>query len=324
MKFPTKFDLSFDLKIISQTLEPLFYYDIFSYPLTISEIYEFSCYKTIDRTPMNRLEEILDELVQKGYLYKLEQFYALTNALEWVQARKENNKRALKYLKRAHKMTRLMTCFPYVRGVFVSGSLSKNVMPLDGDIDYFIVTKPQRLWITRTFLVLFKKIFLFNSKKHFCVNYFVDEDLLEIEEKNRFTATEIATVLPIYGNQIYQDFWAANQWLKNYYPNVAPRNLEQMLPEKQGWIQFFVEKILNTKLGDWLDAFFMKRTLKRWNVKFEGMAAEDFKIALKSRRNVSKHHPRLFQQKVIQAFAERVAAFEAKHQVKLDVKESNL
>ncbi|MFT5646806.1 MAG: hypothetical protein ACI976_001491 [Aureispira sp.] len=324
MKFPTKSDLSFDLKIISQTLEPLFYYDIFSYPLTISEIYEFSCYKTIDGTPMNQLEEILDELVQKGYLYKMDQFYALTNAPEWVQARKENNKRALKYLKRAHKMTRLMTCFPYVRGVFVSGSLSKNVMPLDGDIDYFIVTKPQRLWVTRTFLVLFKKIFLFNSKKHFCVNYFVDEDLLEIEEKNRFTATEIATVLPIYGNQIYQDFWAANQWLENYYPNVAPRNLEQMLPEKQGWIQFFMEKILNTKLGDWLDAFFMKRTLKRWNVKFEGMAAKDFKIALKSRRNVSKHHPRLFQQKVIQAFAERVAAFEAKHQMELDVKESSL
>lgn len=324
MKFPTKSDLSFDLKIISQILEPLFYYDIFSYPLTIPEIYEFSCYKTIDGTPKNQLEKILDELVQKGYLYKMDQFYALTNAPEWVQARKENNKRALKYLKRAHKMTRLMTCFPYVRGVFVSGSLSKNVMPLDGDIDYFIVTKPQRLWVTRTFLVLFKKIFLFNSKKHFCVNYFVDEDLLEIEEKNRFTATEIATVLPIYGNQIYQDFWAANQWLKNYYPNVAPRNLEQMLPEKQGWTQFFMEKILNTKLGDWLDAFFMKRTLKRWKVKFDGMAAEDFKIALKSRRNVSKHHPRLFQQKVIQAFAERVAAFETKHQVKLDVKESNL
>lgn len=324
MKPPTKSGISCDLKIISQILEPLFYYDIFSYPLTIREIYEFSCYKTIDGAPMNQIEEILAELVRKGYLYEIDQFYALTNAPEWIRTRKENNKRALKYLKRAHNMTRLMTCFPYVRGVFVSGSLSKNVMPLDGDIDYFIVTKPQRLWVTRTFLVLFKKIFLFNSKKHFCVNYFVDEDLLEIEEKNRFTATEVATVLPIYGSQIYQDFWAANGWLKNYYPNVAPRNVAQMLSERQGWIQFFMEKILNTKLGDWLDTFFMKRTLKRWNVKFEGMAANDFKIALKSRRNVSKHHPRLFQQKVIQAFTERVEAFEAKHQVELHIKESTL
>jgi hypothetical protein len=324
MKSPTKSDLSYDLKIVSQILEPLFYYDIFSYPLTIREIYEFSCHETIDGTPINEIEEILDLLVQKGYLYEIDQFYALTNVPEWVQARKENNKRALKYLKRAHKMTRLMTCFPYVRGVFVSGSLSKNVMPLDGDIDYFIVTKPQRLWVTRTFLVLFKKIFLFNSKKHFCVNYFVDEDLLEIEEKNRFTATEVATVLPIYGTQIYKDFWNSNQWLKNYYPNLEARNVEQMLPEKQGWIQFFMEKILNTRLGDWLDAFFMKRTLNRWNVKFDGMAAEDFKIALKSRRNVSKHHPRLFQQKVIKAFTQRVEAFEEKHQVQLEIKASSL
>jgi hypothetical protein len=324
MKPPTKSDLSCNLKVVSQILEPLFYYDIFSYPLTLHEIYEFSCYKTIDGKSINQIEKILDELVDKGYLYEMDQFYALTNVPQWVQARKENNKRALKYLKRAHQMTRLMTCFPYVRGVFVSGSLSKNVMPLDGDIDYFIVTKPQRLWVTRTFLVLFKKIFLFNSKKHFCVNYFVDEELLEIEEKNRFTATEVATVLPIYGSQIYQDFWTANQWLQNYYPNVRPRNLEQMLSEKQGWIQFFLEKVLNTRLGDWLDAFFMKRTLNRWNVKFEGMATEDFKIALKSRRNVSKHHPRLFQQKVIQAFTERVEAFERKHKVALDVKESSL
>ncbi|CAA6825019.1 MAG: Unknown protein [uncultured Aureispira sp.] len=324
MKPLIKSDLSCDLKIASQILEPLFYYDIFSYPLTVHEIYEFSCYKRIDETPINQIEAVLAELVEKGYLYEIDQFYALTKAPKWGQARKENNQRALKYLKRAHKMTRLMTCFPYVRGVFVSGSLSKNVMPLDGDIDYFIVTKPQRLWVTRTFLVLFKKVFLFNSKKHFCVNYFVDEDLLEIEEKNRFTATEVATVLPIYGRQMYQDFWAANGWLNTYYPNVAPRNLEQMLPEKQGWIQFFMEKILNTKLGDWLDAFFMKRTLKRWDEKFEGMAAEDFKIALKSRRNVSKHHPRLFQQKVIKAFMERVEAFETKHQVELDIKESSL
>lgn len=324
MKPSTKFNLSCDLEVVSQILEPLFYYDIFSYPLTIEEIYEFSCHKTTDGTSIHQIEKKLEELVHKGYLYRMDQFYALTQAPQWVQTRKENNKRALKYLKRAHKMTRLMTCFPYVRGVFVSGSLSKNVMPLDGDIDYFIVTKPQRLWVTRTFLVLFKKIFLFNSKKHFCVNYFVDEELLEIEEKNRFTATEVATVLPIYGRQIYQDFWAANQWLKNYYPNVVSRNTAQMLPEKQGWIQSFIEKILNTRLGDWLDTFFMKRTLKRWNVKFEGMAKEDFKIALKSRRNVSKHHPRLFQQKVIQAFAERVDAFEAKHGVKLHIKASNL
>jgi hypothetical protein len=318
----TKSNISYDLKIVSQILEPLFYYDLFSYPLTIGEIYEFSGRKATGSTSICQTEAILDELVKKGYLYEMDEFYALANVPEWAQERKENNKRALKYLKRAHKMTRLMTYFPYVRAVFVSGSLSKNVMPLDGDIDYFIVTKPQRLWVARTFLILFKKIFLFNSKKHFCVNYFVDEDLLEIEEKNRFTATEIATVLPIYGSQIYQDFWAANQWLEHYYPNVKPRNLEKMLPEKKAWLPSFLEMLLNTSFGDWLDAFFMKRTLKRWDMKFGAMAAEDFKIALKTRRNVSKHHPRLFQQKVIKAFRERVEVFEAKHEIQLHIKDS--
>lgn len=323
MKFPTKSNTT-DWKIVSRILEPLFYYDIFSYPLTVEEVHEFSCHKSSDKTLIKEVQEILEELVAKGYLYKIDQFYLLANRPNWVTSRRENNQRALRYLKRAKRMTQLMTFFPYVRGVFISGSLSKNVMPSDGDIDYFIVTKPQRLWVARTFLILFKKIFLFNSKKHFCVNYFVDEHLLEIEEKNRFTATEVATVLPMYGTQIYQDFWLANDWLENYYPNVKPRDLKQTLPEKQRWVQYLTEALLNTRLGDWLDLFFMKKTLKRWNIKFEDMPVEDFNIALKSRRNVSKHHPRLFQQKVIKAFAERVQNFEQKHQIQLYMTPSEL
>lgn len=321
---PTQSNIFYDLKKISQILEPLFYYNIFSYPLTADEVYKFSSYNATNEVPISQTEEILEHLVSKGYLSKIDEFYSLKNNAEWVKVRKENNQRAKKYIKRAARMTRLMTCFPYVRAVFISGSLSKNVMPFDGDIDYFIVTKPQRLWVARTFLILFKKIFLFNSKKHFCVNYFVDEELLEIEEKNRFTATEVSTVLPMYGAQVYKDFWNANQWLQKYYPNVKPRSMEQMLPEKQGWIQYGLEAILNTRIGDWLDTLFMNRTLKRWDVKFEGMEVEDFKIALKSRRNVSKHHPRMFQQKVIKAFAVSVKAFEEKHQIKLDIKRGAL
>ena len=47
------------------------------------------------------------------------------------------------------------------------------------------------------------------------------------------------------------------------------------------------------------------------------MPQQDFDIALKSRRNVSKHHPNLFQQKVLKSFDERVQQFEEKHQVAL-------
>ena len=85
--------------------------------------------------------------------------------------------------------------FPFVRGVFLSGSISKGFMSESDDIDYFIITAPGRLWLTRTLLILFKKIFLFNSFRNFCLNYFIDSENLYIPEHNRYTATEIVFLI---------------------------------------------------------------------------------------------------------------------------------
>ena len=94
--------------------------------------------------------------------------------------------------------------FPFVRAVFLSGELSKNISSDDGDIDFMIVTEKNRLWICRTLLTFFKKIFLFNQKKYLCINYFVDEEHLHLPKKNIFTATEIAHVKPLFNFILFQ------------------------------------------------------------------------------------------------------------------------
>lgn len=312
-----KLSKTYSPPLLGQVLSSLFYFDIFSYPLTAQEILQFSNLSANTKLSAQELEPILDYLLDKKYLYQIENFYLLSNNPDWVLQRKENNKRAELFLAKAQKMTRLIRCFPYIRAVFISGSLSKNVMPEDGDIDYFIVTSPNRLWVTRSFLILFKKFFLFNSHKYFCVNYFVDENCLEIEEKNRFTATEVATLLPLYGAEIYEEFWQKNRWIESHYPIVQQRCIKHLPTTKRTLPQRLLEPILNLKLGDWLDSFFMKKTIQYWNKKFKNLHPEDFNIALKSRRNVSKHHPQLFQQRVIKAFEERIQNFEKTHQINL-------
>ncbi|MEZ5195381.1 MAG: hypothetical protein R2764_02960 [Bacteroidales bacterium] len=84
---------------------------------------------------------------------------------------------------KAKRFSTFISNFPYVRGISLSGSLSKGYIGDDPDIDYFIITKENRLWLSCTMLIAFKKIFLFNSCKYFCVNYFIDTNNLEIEEK---------------------------------------------------------------------------------------------------------------------------------------------
>jgi hypothetical protein len=44
----------------------------------------------------------------------------------------------------------------------------------------------------------------------------------------------------------------------------------------------------------------------------------DFDIALKTRKYVSKHHPRNFQSRVLDALDKRVSEFEIKHKIKLN------
>jgi len=298
-----------------QALLPLLYFEIFSYPLTFEEICAFCSSPDKDQ---KRLQAALSQMVESGHLYKIEDFYLTQNKPEWVSTRKANNLRAEKYLRKAHLMTRIIRRFPFVRAVLVSGSLSKMVMPEDGDIDYFIITHPKRLWIARTFLVLFKKIFLFNSKKYFCVNYFVDERHLEIEEQNRFTATEVATLLPTYSRQHYDRFYQANRWIDQFYPHYPKRTSEKIDVQKASKIQAALEFTLAGSFGERLDNWFMQRTIAYWSRKFKTMAPENFEVALKSRKYVSKHHPQNFQIKVKTAFQERVRNFEKRNNMQLE------
>ncbi len=59
----------------------------------------------------------------------------------------EYNRLAEIRLKDAKKYARVIANFPFIQAVFISGSLSKHVMKPNSDIDFFIITKPDRLWL---------------------------------------------------------------------------------------------------------------------------------------------------------------------------------
>ena len=85
---------------------------------------------------------------------------------------------------KAIKISRKIAKFPFVESVNLSGSLSKGYYDLEDDIDFFIITKPNRLWIARTLLILYKKVFLLNSKKHFIFEVFFFEFYMFLIHQN--------------------------------------------------------------------------------------------------------------------------------------------
>jgi hypothetical protein len=292
-------------------LRTLSYFELFSYPLTAEEVWWYLHQSPGARKPeasQSEIRDTLDALVAQERIFSFQGFYQTNRHPDWAKDRMDCNRRADQLMPMARRMARLISAFPFIQAVFVSGSLSKNCMRPDSDIDFFMITTPGRLWLTRTLLVLFKKVFLFNSHKYFCVNYFIDTDHLNIEEQNLYTATEIVTLLPLYGREGYLSFCAANAWAWKYLPNAVGRDTGSIPPYRIGFVKKGLERLLGGRFGTWLDEQFMQITLKYWRRKFSHFDQAIFDTALKSRRYVSKHHPLNFQKKVLDAFEQKIGS----------------
>ncbi|MCW8811413.1 MAG: nucleotidyltransferase domain-containing protein [Ignavibacteriaceae bacterium] len=309
--------MSSELKINSLRqgiIRTLAYYDIFSYPLTASEVY----YNLRENhTTSEEVRKELERLCNDKIIFNNGEFYLLTNDEKYIIRRKEGNKIADKSLKTAHRVSSFISRFPFIRGILLSGSISKGFMEKDSDIDYFIITRPNRVWFSRLMLMLFKKIFLLNSKKIFCINYFVDAENLEIQEKNIFTATELVTLLPTYGKDIYNELYEKNIWIKQYFPNFPKRETKEIIDRKSGMVKSFFEKVLGKKLGDKIDDFAMALFDKFYRLKYKNYNRDDFKLAFKSSKKESKHHPKFFQKKVLQEFDHKLKIIEERLKISL-------
>lgn len=300
--------------LMRSILRTLAYYDIFSYPLTAEEIYQSL---GVNHTTPEEIQKELESLSAQQLVYSKGQFYLLNDNDKFIERREKGNRLAVKRLRTARRVSSFISRFPFIRGIMLSGSLSKGFMEKDSDIDYFVVTHPNRVWFSRLMLMAFKKIFLFNSRKIFCINYFVDAENLEIEEKNIFTATELVTLLPTFGRDAYEKLYQKNIWVKDYYPNFPRREASVILDRKNGMLKSFLEKLLGRKLGDKIDDFAMALFNKFNRLRYKNYTEDEFRLAFKSTKKESKHHPKFFQKKVLLEFDNKIKSLEEKFRISL-------
>lgn len=282
----------------------LLYFDIFDYPLTESEVADFSPLPVI-----GDLKSTLDSLVERKIIYRFDGFYTPRNNHQLIPRRTSGNRLANHHLKIARRISKYISMFPFVRSVLLSGSISKGYMDEQSDIDYFIITAPNRLWIVRTAMAFFRRVLLLNSRKYFCTNYFIDSDHLEITEKNMFTAIEVATLKPMVGAKCIHDFQSTNKWSDRYLPNHHWQNgIHDDGPRPMKRI---FESVLSSSLFDKIDHWLMNRSLARWKKKYNHLLTNrDFSVAFESTRSVSRSHPGFYQKKVLSQYELKIREFE--------------
>jgi hypothetical protein len=285
-------------------LKVLAYFDIFHYPLVGDEIRSFLPV-IINETS---LKEALAVLLTEKQVFKFGDFYSLKNEQSLIERRCKGNSVAKTKMDTALRAVAILSHFPYVHALAISGSLSKNFADEKTDIDFFIITAPNRLWIARTIMHLFKKLsFLVGRQDWFCMNYYVDEAMMEIPEKNIFTAMEIVTLIPMYGHETLSCFFNNNEWTKNYFP-VKKSPCCNMVITKKSFLKKTVEKIFDNRLGDVLDNWLMKWTDKRWQQKTEQERVNEkgIRMGMKANKHFSKPDPKNFQNKVLQQYENKL------------------
>ncbi|MFM9840620.1 MAG: hypothetical protein ACKVOQ_20295 [Cyclobacteriaceae bacterium] len=294
----------------------LLYFDIFQYPLTAAEIFK---HLPTNHVSPDQVSIELTRLSNQSILYSISDFFSVQNNQALGSRRIKGNQLALQHLTLVKKKSLFISKFPFVRAVMASGSLSKDYMDEHSDLDFFVITQPNRLWIARMILVLYKKIFLFNSHKYFCINYYLDENHLEIEEKNIFTATELATLIPLYGKEYYHQLMIANEWLKNYLPNHAPRSTHSVATHHSSWIKRRIEGMFNLVGVTKLEQPLMNLISLRWKRQYQSLLSKnDFEVAFKTKEYVSKGHPNNHQRKVLNLYQQKLEDFGKKLNINWD------
>ena len=293
-------------------LKVLVYFDIFRYPLTRKEIESF-----LDKSySRDELDYSFHDLVTSGRIFQLCEFFSLKNDMSIVEIRRRGNIQATILVKKAKQIARLLYKFPYIRAIGLSGSVSKNFADENSDIDYFLITEANRLWIARTLLLIFRKNpFLKNRDKYYCMNYFVDEEDLVIKEKNIYTATELFTLIPLAGSASLKKFFEKNSWSYNYFPNRALPIVNEEINFKNPWFKKLTEFFFNNRFGNWLDNYLFKLTTARWQKKEEEkkLNAKGERMGLKTNKHFSKPNPIFFHNAFIENYKQRIKEVEEKH-----------
>lgn len=217
------------------------YFSVFEYPPAFDEIYTFL---EID-VSRKELEKTLSEMVRKGKIEALGKSkvrYARKGDGTFFEQYQKSRTVSEDKIHSARWFFRILSVFPAIHFVGISGSLAMLNGSNDDDIDICVITGSGRLWTGRLLTVL---VALFLGKKRaykdtapkdkLCLNLFFDESGMTVAKakQNEYIAHEILQMTPVLNKyQTYERFVTANSWIQKFFPNVE---LANVFERSDGW-----------------------------------------------------------------------------------------
>ena len=249
-------------------LSTLMYYDIFDYPLTEIELtkwlYMPEAHGAVDLVQVRDVLYKTDRL--KPYIETKNGFWFLHGRSTLVKQRAARYRVAqYKYRKSLHIM-KYFRFLPFLRAVWITNTLSYNNTRDESDIDFFIVTKPGKIWLSRFLFVGALKMLgmrpgqFQTNKNKMCLNFFISSSQLGLPSMTlRNKADEIVDVhlaslsglmVPLYDPEnLLEKFHATNDWMRAFFGNEYYYKINTTRSVQDTFVSRAVKKIAEKLLS---------------------------------------------------------------------------
>lgn len=291
----------------------LTWFDLFNYPLTAYEVWQSLEFKAEFRVVQEYLNGINEtEAVKEppalapatgsnqaqNLWSNKDGFYFLPGREEIIRTRLTRYNETDKKFKIALRVGRLFSFFPFVKLIAVSNIIGAHNLRAESDIDLFIVTAKNRIWLTRLFLAGLAKVLNLRPNKKtkqnkICLSFYVSDDNLNLETlkldtQDLYFNFWLAGLVPIYGKgDTYQKLMSANPWLNNFLPNfiVPGFNLRRQLlnfaslknNNNSGKNKSNLDRVSSTNIFSFLRPLgdFLENLSQKWQLKILPLALKE-------------------------------------------------
>jgi len=202
-------------------MEVIAFFDLFDYPLTELELWQYLSVKCCLFDIKNCLS--LDILAADGILGADNGFYFLRGRKEIIKTKMARYNYADKKFKKAILVARFFKIIPWIRMIAVGNLIGQHNLKKQGDIDLFIITKKHRVWMTRFFCAGFARLFGLrptekNARDKICLSFFVSEDAMDLRGLMLSADKQTCSTAPI----AIGDYGAVAGHPKSEIQNPAP------------------------------------------------------------------------------------------------------
>lgn len=198
--------------------ETVGYADLFDMPIDLDRLHRYLVGQSLS---LLETSMAVDTLVERGRLGRRDDLIYLADRAVVLDAYDERSARTAATWPEAEKWGRRVGQLPFVRMVAITGGLAAlDTVGAHDDIDFFVVVRPRRLWMTRLMIMALSRI---AARKDITLrpNFIVSTRSLQMDKPSLGLARKLAQMIVIVGDDLCQSVRRSNEWMFDFFPNAT-------------------------------------------------------------------------------------------------------